>query len=83
MDPFAVVPGFISGPVVVAGDQPAVLILSSRKTQSPVLELKAPKNSQAFRPGLAAQAYQVFPADLPGGELGYHLLLWSLLLPKF
>jgi hypothetical protein len=38
-------------------------------------ELKAPKNFQASRPGLVAQAYQVFLGGLPSGVLGYHLLL--------
>lgn len=82
MDPFAVAPRFISGPIAVAGNEPALLILSSRETQSPLMELKAPKTFQAFRLGLVAQAYQVFPSDLPSGELGYHLLLQSLLLPS-
>lgn len=82
MDPFAVAPRFISDLVVVAGNKPALLILSSRETQSPLMELKALKTFQAFRLGLVTQAYQVFPSDLPSGELGYHLLLRSLLLPS-
>lgn len=47
------------------GDEPVLLIPSSQKTQSPLVELKAPENSQASRTDLVAQAYQVFLRGLP------------------
>lgn len=44
--------------------------------------IESTQNLPGIQAGLVAQAYQVFPSDLPSGELGYHLLHWSLLHPS-
>lgn len=60
LDPLTVALSFISGAVTQIGDEPDLLILNSRKTQSPLVELKARRNFQASRTCLVAQAYRVF-----------------------
>lgn len=65
LDSFTVALSFISGPVTMIGGEPVLLIPSSRKTQSLLVESKAPEDSQASRTGLVAQTYQVFRSGLP------------------
>lgn len=65
LDPLALVLSFIIGSVTMIREELVLLILSSGKIQSLLVELKAPENSQASRTGLVAQAYQVFPSGLP------------------
>lgn len=71
VDPFAVALSFYRGSLTMIGEEPVLLIPSSRKTGSLLVELKAPENSQASRAGFVAQAYQVFPSGLPSRELRY------------